>query len=45
MVPAPRNWENIIQENIQIPDKRIMALFRAHVSVGWVYLLVFIINP
>jgi hypothetical protein len=25
MVPAPRHWENIIQVNIQIPDKRIMA--------------------
>jgi hypothetical protein len=45
MVPAPRHWENIIQVNIQIPDKRIMVQSQSHASVGWIDLLVFIIIP
>jgi len=45
MVPAPRHLENIIQENIQIPDKRIMVPSQSHAPVGWISLLVFIIIP
>jgi hypothetical protein len=45
MVPALRHRENIIQVNIQIPDKRIMARSQSQPSVGWIDLLVFIIIP
>jgi len=43
MVPAPRHWENIIQVNTQIPDKRIVVRSQSHASVGWIGSLVYII--
>jgi hypothetical protein len=39
MVPAPRHWENIIQVNIQIPDKRLMVLCYAGDLAAPAYLL------